>query len=422
MVQIKYTNIESLFKDSDNKELPRVYLIFGENFLVRQTRERVSDLIIGKDKASFSIETLDGTSASMGDLIEQVSTLSFFTPKKLIVVTRAPLFMTGTPKPGETYYSPTELEHLSSIIASGIPDNHYLLLTVPGADKRKKIYKSLQKNGLAIDCSVPQGSRKADLDEQHRVLLSVAGQILKKADKTMNRQTFTLLADQTGFNIDLLVQNLKKLIAYTGTRTAIESTDIKRVIQRDKKDPIFNLTNAFMDKDAGQCLRYLDSLLNEGYHLLQILKSLENQIRKLLMAKAAARTFSGALNFGAMNFNTFRQSVLPGIVKHDAIIKETAQHPSAQWSAESKKKKNPSELLLAPNPKNAYPVFQLFLKSARFSYHELQDLITYLSDLDSRLKSSSVDIRTLIEQMILRTCRKGGFVYAAEDKDRRHHF
>ncbi len=423
MVQIRYTDFESQSTDPGIINTARACLIFGENFLVRQTLDRFKTAVTATNPSGFSIDTLDGATASMGELIEQICTLSFFTPCKLIVVNQAPLFAAGPAKPGEIRYSASELDHLTAVIKSGIPENHFLVLTAAQADKRKKIFKTIHENGLVIDCSVSQGNRKADLDEQQAVLHSVARQILGKTGKTMDRQTFMLLSDLTGFNIDLLVQNLQKLAAYTGTKPSIDAADVKKLIHREKKDPIFNLTNAFMDKNATLSLQYLDSLLEEGYHELQILKSLENQIRKLLMARSAAGSNSSvSASAGNLNFNTFKQSVLPGIVQYDAQVQEWAQHFSDVAGDTSGKKNNSGELQVAPNPKNAYPVFQLVLKSSRFSFRELQDLLIFLSDIDLKVKSSAVDVRTVIEQMIINTCTKGGFVYAPEDKDRRHHF
>ncbi len=59
---------------------------------------------------------------------------------------------------------------------------------------------------------------------------------------------FSELTDRTGFNPSLVAQNIDKLLAYTGSRTAITRADVTAIIQRDKKDPIFSLTNALMEK------------------------------------------------------------------------------------------------------------------------------------------------------------------------------
>ena len=272
---------------------------------------------------------------------------------------------------------------------------------------------------MIIDCSVPQGARKADQDEQRAVLQKIANQILGKGSKRIDTPALNALIDRIGFNLDLLSQNLEKLIAYSGNRTTIEMSDIQAVVKRDKKDPIFNLTNAFLDKNAANTIFYLNSLIVEGYHPLQILKSFENQVRKLLLVKSVAQQLfpDNKINFKRMTFNSFKQMALPPIVTFDNRIKATieAREKSLAKDDTKKIKSKPGDLLLAPNPKNAYPVFQVFQKSENFSLIELQHALIFLSDIDYQLKSSTFDVRTMIENFIIQTCSNGGFVYAKEN-------
>ncbi len=55
------------------------------------------------------------------------------------------------------------------------------------------------------------------------------------------------------------------------------------------------------------------------------------------------------------------------------------------------------------------------VSKSNFSLIELQQALIFLSDIDYELKSSSFDIRTMIENFIIKTCSKGGFVYAKEN-------
>jgi len=425
MAQIKYTQFSNHFKSIESSALPSVFLIHGESFLVDQTLKILSVFLLGKENKEFAMESLEGGAVRMGDIIEQVSTFSFLVPKKIVLVKHAPLF-SRVQKSTDISFDVSDLDHLSRVIEKGLPDNHFLVITTNTADKRKKIFKTIEKNGLVIDCSVAQGIRKADQDEQQQVLQNVAGQILSATGKSIHGQALQQLLDLTGFNLDLLSQNIGKLVSYSGTRQMIEPSDIKAVIKRDKKDPIFNLTNAFLDKNAKQAIIYLTSLLNEGYHPLQILKSFENQMRKLLMVKCVAQVLLAPqkIKLKGMNFNSFKQTVLPKIVTHDLQTKASCEKQENPASGEKKKtkKKAVNDLLLAPNPKNAYPVYQIFQKSENFSIKELQYSLFFLSDLDYKLKSSSFDAVTAIEHFIISVCSKGGFIYATENKNRRHRF
>ena len=423
MSQIKYTQVTAFLDDIGQRNArPQVFLVYGENYIVRQIAQRLETVLLENESGSFSVDTLEGGAISMGDVIEEITTFSFLSPQKMVILKNAPLFA-GSGQ-ADVPFSASDTELLGAVIERGLPENHYFIITTSTADKRKKIYKIIEKKGCCIDCAVSQGLRKADKDEQNKVLESVAAQILKKSGKIIDRQAFLMLVEQTGFNLDLLKQNLEKLSSYSGSRETITITDITTIVHRDKKDPIFSLTNAMMDKNSSQSIFYLNSLLKEGYHPLQILKSLENQMRKLLMAKIVATSFKGAIPQGVkgMTFNQFKQSALPKVVEYDLKTKALIESGQKIFNCQSsgKKKKDPKDLLLAPNPKNAYPVFQLFQKSEHFSLTEVQNSIIFLSDLDLRMKSSSFEAKAVIEHFLLTICSREGFKHATKNQNRRH--
>ena len=71
-----------------------------------------------------------------------------------------------------------------------------------------------------------------------------------------------------------------------------------------------------------------------------------------------------------------------------------------------KKKQLATDLLIAKNPKNSYPIFQLFKKSERFSKEELIEAVDSLNQTDKRLKSSGQNPKLVLENIILSICKK----------------
>jgi DNA polymerase-3 subunit delta len=216
------------------------------------------------------------------------------------------------------------------------------------------------------------------------------------------------LVDLTGFDLELFARNLEKLIVYVGSNPNITNEDINAVISRDKTDPIFNLTNSLLEKNAAKSVFYFNSLLNKGFHILQLLKALENQIRKLILVKSCTLQINNNLpvNMKRMNFNAFKNSVLPKIVAYDKNTKQTYQESEEYFkNRDSKKKSTQNDLLLAPNPKNAYPVFIIFQKAENFSQIELSQALIFLSDVDYKMKSSSFEAATTLENFIVNICK-----------------
>lgn len=400
MPTVKHSSLNQWLASPGN-QIPGFVLCAGEDYLVQKAVDQIKTDVMRNTPLGCQLETLDGRMTSMGDVIEQVSTFSFF-GGKLVLVRQAPMFAVKAGA-GEVSYSEKDLHRLSEVVEAGIPEGHFLVMTTESLDRRRKIVKTLEKTGLVVDCTVPQGARKADMDDQRQVLQNIAGQILKQNSKTMGPAAFSDLVDRTGFNPALFAQNLEKLTAYTGDRPAITRTDVEAIIQRDKKDPIFSLTNALMEKNTGQTLFYLSSLLKDGFHVLQILKAFENLVRRMLLVKAFMLDFSQKhpdIRMDRMNFNAFKQQIMPAIIAHD--------HAACDQTKTSAK-----DLVIAPNPNSPYPVFQTVEKSARFSLNELKNALIYLGDLDYALKSSSTNAQAAIEQFVMTFCQKGGPHHAA---------
>lgn len=419
---VKHHKLKQDLSQIDKDNLSKLILICGENYLVEQAVNQVLCVLLGDKIDPFAKEVIDASAIGLGDIIEQVSTFSFPTMEKVFLVKNVPLFQSDS-TPGAIRYNSGDLDVLSNFITSGWPQSHTLVLTTGSADKRKKIFKQIAETGMVVDCSVSKGVRKADLDEQHAVMNHVAAQILKKYNKELDPKAFIDLVDSTGFNLDLFRQNLQKLAAFTADRTVIFSSDVNSVVPKDRKDPIFNLTNALMDKSVKTSLEYLNSLINDGAHPLQILKAMENQFRKLLIARETLNHIypegSGLLKH--MTFNQFKQSVMAKIVKADNnLLMHVKNSPEGLLQKKGKKIESPRDLFLAPNPKNAYPVFQLFKKSENYSLKELYYILYFLSEIEYNLKTSSLDALTQIESLILQLCRKGGFVHAPENKNHRY--
>jgi DNA polymerase-3 subunit delta len=398
---VKHTGLDQWLADAGNL-VPGFVLCAGESYLVQKAVDGIKTRLMRGNTRGVHLETLDGRTTIMGDVIEQISTFSFFGEKKMVLVRQAPMFAVKAGA-GEVSYSENDLKRLSDVVEGGIPEGHFLVMTAESLDRRRKIVKTLEKTGLIIDCTVPQGARKADMDDQRQVLQNMAGQILKQNGKTMAPAAFSELADRTGFNPALFAQNLEKLTAYTGNRSAITRTDVEAVILRDKKDPIFSLTNALMEKNTGDALMYLSSLLKDGFHELQILKAFENLVRRMLLVKAFMLDFSQKhpdIRMDRMNFNAFKQQIMPAITAHDQAARDQT-------------KTAVKDLVIAPNPNSPYPVFQTAEKSARFSLNELRSALISLGDLDYALKSSSISAQAGIEQFVMTFCRKGGSCHGA---------
>jgi DNA polymerase-3 subunit delta len=213
----------------------------------------------------------------------------------------------------------------------------------------------------------------------------------------------------TGFDLRTLSGNLEKLISFVGDRNTITEADVTSVLQRTRKDPIFEFTNAVADRDLPAILFFMKNLLDDGLHPLQLLAAVANQIRRLLLAKDFVLRDQGRSWNARMTFPQFKAGPFKAVQADDGASAalseawESILNPPAE--GKKRKKAAPSDLILARNPKSPFPVFQTLKKTDHFSLEELTSAVINLSEADIRMKSTGQDPRILLEAFLIGLCR-----------------
>ena len=487
MPEISYKKLDDYLgglKTSTTEEFAPVYLIFGEEMLVKSASEALIDFLIPAASRSINYEPLDGTTDTVHDVIERVNTFSLLPDIKVVAVRDSRIFYARQDKnrlmqnaknahenndlkKAATYLlqamgllnlefddiSPTRrstalgldsdlmineawlddiIEYcreqhlkipqpqddcnvLQTAIEKGFPKNNHLIITTEFVDKRRGLFKAINQTGMIINCAVPKGARRADKLAQEDVLIETMSSMLDEARKKMNKAAFQATYAMTGFDLRTFSANLEKLINYVGDREHITIEDVESVLKRTKIDPIFDLTNAVSDRKVQPAFFYLNSLLSADLHPLQVLAAITNQIRKLLLVKDFVESPHGAGWHAGCPYNQFRNDIMPEIATYDSNLSKqienwdtmisTGNGSPKEKTAKSRKKKVVSDLIIARNPKNAYPVYQLFLKSEQFTKTDLWDALARVNEADIQLKSSRQDPKLILENVIMHICQ-----------------
>ena len=307
---------------------------------------------------------------------------------------------------------------LQLAVEKGFPKGNHLIITTDTVDKRRGLFKTLSSKGMVVDCSVPKGARRADRIVQESVLVEKMNSILKKGGKTMDQATYLTLYEMTGFDLRTFCNNLDKLISWVGDRVEITIKDVESVLERTKRDPIYELTNALADRSTDSALFFLDSILSSSIHPLQVLTALINQIRKLLLAKGFVNSPQGKDWQSACPYAYFQKQIMPAIVDYDRELMDQldkwqtmlyseaiSQNTESPKKGKKKNSKVTTDLLIAKNPKNPYPIYLLLKKSDGFSQDKLISAVEVLSEADKKLKTSSLSPKLVLEKVILSICK-----------------
>jgi DNA polymerase-3 subunit delta len=300
---------------------------------------------------------------------------------------------------------------LERTVAAGLPPGHHLVITTDLVDRRRTLYAAIAAAGTVVDCSVPRGERRADKEAQQAVLAELVQNRLRPQGKRMNPAAFAALCETTGFEPGVFANNLDLLIAYVGERREITPEDVAAALARTRKDPIFELTNAVTDRELELSLRVLGSLLAD-MHALQALAALVNQVRRLLVAREFLESPEGSAWQTGCPFPRFQQTVVPALVRWDQALlaridawdgpaDDTAPAAGRKKKA---KPKSATDLVLAKNPANAYPLYHLIKKAERFTPADLRRALDALYEADHRLKSSAANPRLVLERAVRTIC------------------
>lgn len=314
------------------------------------------------------------------------------------------------------------LKDLEKAVEKGFPQGNYLIITAEIVDRRRTLYKTIKKKGVVVDCSVPKGTGRADKTAQNAILNEQVRSVLSKYGKNLDSMAFHALCEMTGFDLRTFKNNLEKLANYTGSRSTITIDDVKKVLKRTKKDPIYELTNAVSDRNLEASLFYINSLISDGLFPIQILSSIIKQMRTLLLVKGFTES-PGAKTWNPMiSYDRFQQIVMPAIKENDRHlidkieswnrvilnreISANAHNENSKPKTRKKAKTAPAtDLIIAKNPRSAYPVFLALKKSGKYTMEKLVNIMEKLSKADIQLKTTGRDPRMVLEEAVIYICR-----------------
>lgn len=262
-------------------------------------------------------------------------------------------------------------------LEKGLPRDNILLLLAEAVDKRKKLFKFLDKEAVVIDLSVESGSSGAARKSQDAVLTDLIKRTLAGFGKTIRPDAIPLLLERIGFQPVAVVMETEKLALYSGERTSITKADLDAMIGRTREEAIYELTEAWAGGRLDAVLGITARLQEGGMHPLAILGGLRNHLRKLMVVEAIRRQPEPSYRPG-LPFNLFQQQYLP------SLKESRGELPAA----------------LAGHP---YVAYKLFEQAAAFSGPQLRRALAALLRAEYRLKGSGLPEKTVLTAFLFET-------------------
>lgn len=271
-------------------------------------------------------------------------------------------------------------EQLEELLREGLPAENCLILTAEAVDKRKKIFKVIEKAGIILHFGQIKGEA-ATKDTFRRE----ARKLLDESGKSLTPAAWIALGKKTAFQLRPSLNELQKLILFVGDQSVIEGKDVEAVVGKTSEDSIFDLTTALAEKDATAALAALKALLDQGEHHLMILTMISREIRMLLQAAILVRSGKLPRFTPGMDYGSFQKNIYPA-----------ATGLASQVTRQQ-------DLLVNKHP---FVIFNALRNCSRFSYPVLIAYLDDLLEIDSAMKSSATDPQLLLERFLIKACTK----------------
>lgn len=325
-----------------------IFLVYGEeSFLIDKfVKDEINRNNI-EEVCKFDYEK-DG----LKPVLEECSYIDLFSSSKAIILNNSK-FLSSSKKKDDAEYETEEkdnnkldLKELDKYIDNPNESSYlFIILNEKALDERKSIVKKLNSK---VHVRVFNKLRETDALKFIKDYLSNEGITIKPA-------LVSKIIDRVGIDLYSLSNELNKLIMYKVNDENKEVTleDIENVVSVSLESDIFKLTNSLSQGNTKETLSVYYDLIKLGTHPSQMVSLLANQFRLLYQVKILSREGNSLY-----------------------------------------------DICTILNVKD-YPVKLALQNCLNYSEEQLLSILNKLSMIDEDIKSSSVDINSVLENFFL---------------------
>ena len=265
-----HMDYRKLFKEINQGEWNGVYLFFGEEqYIKQQALDQAIEVLVDPSFRDLNYDQIDGAHVDLDTIINACETLPFMADKRLVVLKDLSII---NGKPDGDIDEDRFLEYIKNISETTC----LILYCRDGVDKRKKIYRYINKTGKAVEFKHLAG----------RELHTWINQTVERQEKKISYNAVSYLIERVGNNLEDIYNELKKLVSYVGQRREIDIESIDQVVTPTLEQSIFQLVDAIGEKRANHALVVLGNLIHEGGQAIPpILAMIARQFRLILQCK-----------------------------------------------------------------------------------------------------------------------------------------
>lgn len=266
---------ENLEKELKQGNLHSIYLFYGEETYllenaVKKIKKIFGDLILGINYIQINETNANG-------LISDIETPAFGYDKKLIIVKNSGIIKKE--KKGTSKSSTDLQKRLSEYIKENIKTiNQTTVLIFIEEDLTKcELTNTIQELGEVCNF---EKLKPLELKKRLKSICNIY-------QVNIDENTLQFFIETCGTNMQVLINEIRKLIEYAGKNGTIKKEDINKLSIKELESRIFDLTDNLGKRDITKALEMLNELLYNKEPIQKILITLYNHLKKLYIVKLA---------------------------------------------------------------------------------------------------------------------------------------
>ncbi len=254
-------HLEKLLQEIKEGRSKQAYLLYGEEeYLKRQYRDKFLQALTDPED-TMNFHRFEGNKIDVQEVISLADTLPFFVDYRTILIMDSGWFKSPCEEMAEYLKRPSETARF--------------LFVEKEADKRGKMYKTLNKEGADIEF------KEMVKPSVHRWMAGIAA----REGKKISADAMELLTQRVGLDMGSIHNEMEKLLSYTHDRNQIAEADVEALVARSLEDRVFEMVEAIVGKQQKKALMLYYDLLALQKRPNDVLYLLTRQFNQMMQAR-----------------------------------------------------------------------------------------------------------------------------------------
>ncbi|MFZ4057491.1 MAG: DNA polymerase III subunit delta [Ferruginibacter sp.] len=226
---------EKIIGDWKKKNFKPIYWLEGEeDYYIDLVVQYAEHHILSEAEAGFNLSVFYGKDAAWSDVVNACMRYPMFSDKQVVLLKEAQHMK--------------DIEKLEGYLENPLPSTIFVVGYKEGnLDKRKKVYKTIQKNGEVFNSEKVKEYKLAEWISTY----------IKSIGYTLTPKAVALLAEHLGNDLSRIVNEIEKLTMNLAQRTAITEDDIEKYVGISKEYNTFELQDAISKKDLPKAFKII---------------------------------------------------------------------------------------------------------------------------------------------------------------------